>query len=56
MDLDAVVDALVAIGYGGTISLDLYGWPMPERGAAIGIPYLRRVLDRLESHRLATAT
>jgi len=47
LDLGAVVDALAAIGYRGTISLDLYGWPMPERGAAVGIPYLRRVIDRL---------
>jgi sugar phosphate isomerase/epimerase len=47
MDLDAVVDAFVAIGYQGTISLDLYGWPLPERGAAIGIPYLKRVIERL---------
>jgi sugar phosphate isomerase/epimerase len=47
LDLDAVVSAFASIGYRGTISLDLYGWPLPERGAAVGIPYLKRVIDRL---------
>jgi sugar phosphate isomerase/epimerase len=56
LDLDAVVAALAAIGYRGTISLDLYGWPMPERGAAIGIPHLRKVIDRLHLNTMAVAT
>ena len=56
LDLGAVVDALAAIGYRGTISLDLYGWPMPERGAAVGIPYLKRVIDRLGLARMTATT
>jgi sugar phosphate isomerase/epimerase len=47
LELDAIVNAFAAIGYHGTISLDLYGWPLPEQGAAIGVPYLRSVIERL---------
>lgn len=50
LDLDAIVEAFVALEYRGTISLDLYGWPMPERGAAVGVPYLKRVIERLQSN------
>jgi sugar phosphate isomerase/epimerase len=47
LDLESIVGAFESIGYAGTISLDLYGWPMPERGAAVGIPYLKKVICRL---------
>jgi sugar phosphate isomerase/epimerase len=54
LDLDAIVAAFAEVGYRGTISLDLYGWPLPERGAAIGIPYLRDVIGRLKLPGLRT--
>jgi sugar phosphate isomerase/epimerase len=48
LDLEAVINAFAAINYRGTISLDLYGWPLPEQGAAVGIPYLKKVMNRLQ--------
>jgi hypothetical protein len=38
---------LAGIGFDGTITLDLYGYPLPEEGARTSIPYLRKVIEQL---------
>lgn len=47
LDLDGVVEALKEIGFSGSVMLDLWLFPMPERGAEIGVPYVREVIQRL---------
>jgi sugar phosphate isomerase/epimerase len=47
LDLDGIVDALAGIGFNGTITLDLYGYPLPEEGSRTSIRYLRKVIERL---------
>jgi len=47
LDLDGIVGALAGIGFDGTITLDLYGYPLPEEGARTSIPYLRKVIEQL---------
>lgn len=47
MDLDAVVAALKAVGFRGTITMDLYGYPLPEEATRISLPRLREVVSQL---------
>jgi sugar phosphate isomerase/epimerase len=47
LDIDGLVDAFLEIGFSGQISLDTFGYPMPEEAARIGIPVLKKVLGRL---------
>jgi sugar phosphate isomerase/epimerase len=47
LDLEAIVSAYKEIGYKGTITLDLYGYPMPEYGSRLGITKLTEVMNEL---------
>ena len=47
LDLDGIVEALKEIKFSGSVMLDLWLYPMPERGAEIGVPYVREVMERL---------
>jgi len=47
LDLEGILDAFASFGYQGTITLDLYGYPLPEEASRIGIPYLREAAERL---------
>ncbi|NWF70324.1 MAG: sugar phosphate isomerase/epimerase [Chloroflexi bacterium] len=47
LDLDAVDAALKAIGFSGTATLDMYGYPLPEQGYRWGLPRFRRALETL---------
>ena len=47
LDLDGIVAALVEVGFSGTVMLDLWLYPLPERGAEIGVPYVRQVIEKL---------
>ncbi|MGD0636966.1 MAG: sugar phosphate isomerase/epimerase family protein [Nitrososphaerales archaeon] len=47
LDIDGIVDAFAAIGYDGQISLDTWGYPLPEETSRIGIPVLRKALRKL---------
>ena len=47
LDLDGIVEALIEIGFQGTMMLDLWLYPLPEHGARIGVPYVREVMKRL---------
>ena len=47
LDLKGIVDGFADFGFDGTITLDLYGYPLPEEGSKIGIPYLRKVIEQL---------
>lgn len=44
LDLDALDHALKDIGFRGTSTLDMYGYPMPERGYEWGLPRYERGL------------
>ncbi len=48
LDLEGIVSALKEVGFSGVLSLDLYGWPMPEAGAKGAIPFVRKVMQQLE--------
>jgi sugar phosphate isomerase/epimerase len=47
MNLDAVISALREIGFNGTITMDLYGYPLPEEGSRAGLPELLHVIEQL---------
>lgn len=47
LDLVGIIRALKAIRFKGTCMLDLWGYPMPTRGAQIGIPYLKKIMKVL---------
>ena len=44
LDLSAINRALVEIGFAGTSTLDMYGYPVPERGYEWGLPVYRAAL------------
>lgn len=48
LDLKGIVDTFADFGFDGTITLDLYGYPLPQEGAKTSIPYLRRIHDQLK--------
>jgi sugar phosphate isomerase/epimerase len=47
LDLDAIIDALRAIGFRGTLTNDLYNYPLLEAGARHNAPRMRDVEARL---------
>ena len=47
LDIDGIVDAFAEIGYDGQISLDTWGYPLPEEISRIGIPVLKKTLRKL---------
>ena len=47
LDVDGIVDAFVEIGYDGQISLDTWGYPLPEEAARIGIPVLKKSMRKM---------
>jgi sugar phosphate isomerase/epimerase len=47
LDIDGIVDAFHEIDYTGEISLDTWGYPLPEEAARVGIPVLKRTLRKL---------
>jgi sugar phosphate isomerase/epimerase len=47
MDLPRILQALKEIGYNGSITLDLYGYPMPVAGLAQSVAPLREACDFL---------
>ncbi|MCC6492796.1 MAG: sugar phosphate isomerase/epimerase [Pirellulales bacterium] len=47
LDLDGIVAALKRIGFRGSMMLDLWLYPMPDEGVAVGVPYLRRACETL---------
>jgi sugar phosphate isomerase/epimerase len=47
LDIGAVLDAFVDVGFSGQISLDTFGYPLPEEASRIGIPVLRRAIKKL---------
>jgi sugar phosphate isomerase/epimerase len=47
LDLEGIVEAFREIDYDGEISLDTWGYPLPEEAAKVGIPYLKQVLKKL---------
>lgn len=44
LDLSAINRALVEIGFAGASTLDMYGYPVPERGYLWGLPVYRAAL------------
>ena len=44
LDLAAMNQALTEIGFAGTSTLDMYGYPMPEQGYRWGLPLYRAAL------------
>ena len=44
LDLKAMNQALVDIGFAGTSTLDMYGYPVPEQGYRWGLPIYRQAL------------
>lgn len=44
LDLMAMHQALVDIGFAGTATLDMYGYPMPQQGYVWGLPLYRDAL------------
>ena len=47
LDIDGIVDAFKEIDYTGSISLDTWGYPLPEEAARVGIPVLKKTLKKL---------
>jgi sugar phosphate isomerase/epimerase len=47
LDLPAIVQALKAIHFQGSVMLDLWLYPLPEAGTRLGVPYVRDVLHAL---------
>ena len=47
LDLDGIVDRLKQIGFAGSVMLDLWLEPDPDKGCRIGVPYVRNVIERL---------
>jgi len=50
LDIDGIVGAFAEIGYEGMISLDIWGYPLPEEASRIGLPVLRKTMDKLGLH------
>lgn len=44
LDLKAMNQALIEIGFAGTSTLDMYGYPMPQQGYIWGLPIYREAL------------
>ncbi len=44
LDLAAMNKALVDVGFAGTSTLDMYGYPVPEQGYKWGLPIYREAL------------
>ncbi len=55
MDLPAILTALKEIGYRGTATLDLYGYPMPVQALPASAARLREACDYLEIEEAAGA-
>ena len=51
LDLDGIVAALERSEFQGSMMLDLWLYPLPDEGTQIGVPYVRRVIERLERSR-----
>jgi len=47
LDIDGIVDAFAEIDYTGQISLDTWGYPLPEETSRIGIPVLKKAMKKL---------
>jgi len=47
LDLEAIVETLGAVGFRGTLTNDLYNYPLLERGARHNAPRIRQVETRL---------
>lgn len=47
LDLTGILNAFKAVGFDGTLTLDLYGYPLPVEAARVGIPHARRACDFL---------
>lgn len=47
LDLDAMNRALRAIGFGGTSTMDMYGYPLPEQGYRWGLARYRAALESI---------
>jgi sugar phosphate isomerase/epimerase len=47
LDLDAMDKALRQIGFKGTSTLDMYGYPLPEQGYKWGLPRYRAALEMI---------
>jgi sugar phosphate isomerase/epimerase len=47
LDLEAIVAALQSIGFAGTLTNDLYNYPLLEKGARHNAPRIREVEARL---------
>ncbi len=47
LDLEGIVAALGRIDFEGTMMLDLWLYPLPDRGVEVGVPYVRRVCQTL---------
>ncbi len=47
LDIDGIVDAFAEIGYSGTISLDTFGYPLPDEAGRVGLPVLKKAIKRL---------
>ena len=45
--LDDIDKALQDIGYSGTATLDMYGYPLPEKGYQLGLPRFQKALETL---------
>jgi sugar phosphate isomerase/epimerase len=47
LDLDGIIEALCAIGFAGSLTNDLYNYPLLEEGARRNAPRIREVESRL---------
>lgn len=47
LDLDAMDKALREVGFSGTATLDMYGYPLPEKGYQWGLPRFQQALETL---------
>jgi sugar phosphate isomerase/epimerase len=51
LDIDGIVNAFAEIGYKGDISLDTFGYPLPDEASRIGLPVLKKALRKLKLDR-----
>jgi len=47
LDIDGIVEAFAEIEYSDMISLDIWGYPLPEEASRVGIPVLKKTIERL---------
>lgn len=47
LNLDAMDQALKDVGFSGTATLDMYGYPLPEKGYQWGLPRFQAALEML---------